>query len=321
MNRLTPVQSGPHTPPVPTQEQIVLSADGARLHVEVHGTEGAPAVVLVHSWACQAILWAAITRALAVDHRVVLYDQRGHGRSPAASMPGGYSTRVLADDLQAVLGAALAAEERVVLAGHSMGGMALMAAANREAVRKQAAAVLLCNTATSRLLTDSQVIPLRSERLCKWLHRVLLGSRASLGPITPITKRIFQYATMGPASTPEMVQACARVVHACPSSVRAGWERILADLGLDEQLAQLTMPIAVIAGLADRLTPPGQARRIAAALPHCVGLAEPPRLGHMTPEETPETIEGVIRSLVRDHLPAPGLEPVRRQPPLEEKTS
>jgi hypothetical protein len=142
-----------------------------------------------------------------------------------------------------------------VLAGQSTGGIVLMAAANREAVCKREAAVLLGSTASSRLLTDSQVVPLSSERLRKWLYRALLGNRASLGPLTPFTKRILKYATMGPASTLEMVQACARVVHAYPSAVRAGWVPVLADLDLNEELAQQAMPAAVIESLADRPTP------------------------------------------------------------------
>lgn len=73
--------------------------------MEVHGAEGAPAVVLSHGWTCSTAFWAAQIRDLARDHRVVAYDQRGHGRSPAAAA---YSTTALADDLAAVLEAALA---------------------------------------------------------------------------------------------------------------------------------------------------------------------------------------------------------------------
>jgi hypothetical protein len=39
--------------------------------MEVHGSEGALTVVVVQGWACQAALWVATTRALAVDHRIV----------------------------------------------------------------------------------------------------------------------------------------------------------------------------------------------------------------------------------------------------------
>ena len=126
MSRLTHVPSGPYAPPVPVRELTAVSADGARLHVEVHGPEGAPAVVLAHGWTCSTAFWAWQIRELARDHRVIAYDQRGHGRSPASPA---CTTDALADDLEAVLAATLAPGEKAVIAGHSMGGMTVMAAA------------------------------------------------------------------------------------------------------------------------------------------------------------------------------------------------
>ncbi|WP_031082461.1 alpha/beta fold hydrolase, partial [Streptomyces sp. NRRL WC-3549] len=137
-------------PPVPVRELAATSADGSRIHVELYGPDDAPAVVLAHGWTCNTHFWAAQIRDLAADHRVVVYDQRGHGRSPEAG-PGGCSTRALADDLEAVLRATLAPGRKAVLAGHSMGAMALMAAARRDAVRDHGAAVLLCSTGSARL--------------------------------------------------------------------------------------------------------------------------------------------------------------------------
>ncbi|MFE0537288.1 alpha/beta fold hydrolase [Streptomyces nigra] len=295
MSRPVSVAEGPYAPPVPVRELTVESADGARLHVEVHGPEGAPAVVLTHGWTCSTAFWAAQIRALAVDHRVVAYDQRGHGRSPAAAV---CSTDGLADDLEAVLKATLAPGEKAVIAGHSMGGMTVMAAAARPAFREHAAAVLLCSTGASRLVAESTVLPLRAGRLRTWLTGRLLGSRAPLGPVTAAARAILKYATMGPRSAPEMVEACARIVHACPRTVRHAWSRVLSLLDLGHGIRELTVPAAVVVGTADRLTPPVHARSLAEALPNCVGVTELPGLGHMTPIEAPELVTGKIRELV-----------------------
>ncbi|MFE0918417.1 alpha/beta fold hydrolase [Streptomyces nigra] len=295
MSRPVSVAEGPYAPPVPVRELTVESADGARLHVEVHGPEGAPAVVLTHGWTCSTAFWAAQIRALAVDHRVVAYDQRGHGRSPAAAV---CSTDGLADDLEAVLKATLAPGEKAVIAGHSMGGMTVMAAAARPAFREHAAAVLLCSTGASRLVAESTVLPLRAGRLRTWLTGRLLGSRAPLGPVTAAARAILKYATMGPRSAPEMVEACARIVHACPRTVRHAWSQVLSLLDLGHGIRELTVPAAVVVGTADRLTPPVHARSLAEALPNCVGVTELPGLGHMTPIEAPELVTGKIRELV-----------------------
>ncbi|MEU6567900.1 alpha/beta fold hydrolase [Streptomyces parvulus] len=301
MSRLLSVPGGPYAPPVPARELTVTAADGARIHVEVHGPERAPAVVLAHGWCCSTAFWAAQIRELAADHRVIAYDQRGHGRSPANPA---YGTEPLADDLEAVLAATLAPGERAVLAGHSMGGMTVMAAATRPAVREHVAAVLLCSTGSSRLVASATVVPLGEGRVRTWLTRRILGSRAPLGPVTPLARRILKYGTMGPGSGPHMVEACARIVHACPRRVRHGWSQVLDLLDLDHGVRELRMPVEIVVGAADRLTPPSQARALAAALPDCVGLTELEGLGHMTPVEAPELVTGKIRALAAAHIPS-----------------
>ncbi|MEW1634422.1 alpha/beta hydrolase [Streptomyces sp. NPDC093801] len=301
MSRPPHATAGRYAPPAAGRELVAVSADGSRLHVEVHGPEGAPAVVLSHGWTCSTAFWAAQIRELARDHRVVAYDQRGHGRSPAAAA---YSTTALADDLVAVLETALAPGERAVVAGHSMGGMTVMAAAGRPRFAEHAAAALLCSTGSSRLVAEATVLPLRPGRARTRLTRGLLGSPAPLGPVTPATRAVLKYATMGPGSAPDRVEACARIVHACPAGVRRAWSHVLAGLDLDDGLARLTVPTAVIVGRDDRLTPVVHARGLAAALPNCVGLTELTGMGHMTPVEAPEAVTSTVRELTSRYLTA-----------------
>lgn len=318
MSRLTHVVGGPYAPPAARRELVATSADGSRLHVEVHGEDGAPAVVLAHGWTCSTAFWAAQIRALATGHRVIAYDQRGHGRSPVGS---GCTTGALADDLVAVLGATLAPGEKAVVAGHSMGGMTVMAAAARPEFAERVAAALLCSTGSGRLVAESRVLPWRPGRVRTRITGAVLGSRAPLGPVNPVAKAVLKYATMGPGSAPDKVEACARIIHACPARVRHAWSEVLAGLDLDAQLAALTVPTAVIGGTNDRLTPIVHARGLAAALPNCVGLTELTGMGHMTPIEAPEAVTTAVRDLARLYLvPNAAPNPTTNPAPAKEKT-
>ncbi|MGW2463285.1 alpha/beta fold hydrolase [Streptomyces sp. NPDC001761] len=312
MSRSAHVTSGPYAPPAPARTLTAVSADGARLHVEVHGPEDAPPVVLAHGWTCSTAFWAAQIRDLAADHRVIAYDQRGHGRSPASPA---CTTEALGDDLEAVLGETLARGEKALVAGHSMGGMTVMAAAGRPRFREHAAAVLLCSTGSSGLVAQSRVVPLPAGRVRTWLTGRVLGSRAPLGPVTPLARSVLKYATMGAGSAPHMVEACARIVHACPRTARHAWSAVLAGLDLDYGVRRLSVPTAVLHGASDRLTPAAHARSLVAALPHCVGLTELPGVGHMTPIEAPEPVTGRIRELVGTYVtgvvPEDGSTPAR----------
>jgi pimeloyl-ACP methyl ester carboxylesterase len=183
-----------------------------------------------------------------------------------------------------------------------MGAMTLIAAAGRPWLEQRAAALMLCSTGAHRLAASARVIPLRSERGRERAHRFLLLSRLPLGPVTPVTRKVLKYGTMGPDSPPEQVAAVARVVHACRPRERGAWGAALAKLDIAANVRALSAPTAVITGTADRLTPPSLARELADALPNCTGLHELPRRGHMTPIETPGEVSGVLRGLVREHL-------------------
>ncbi|MEU8889413.1 alpha/beta hydrolase [Streptomyces sp. NPDC048442] len=283
------------------RELSVTSADGALIHVEVYGDDSAPAVVLAHGWTCSIAFWAAQIRELARDFRVIAYDQRGHGRSPDS---GAYSTDGLADDLEAVLAATLAPGERAVLVGHSMGGMTIMAAAGRPGFAEHAAAVLLCSTGSTRLVAEALVLPIRAGGLRTRLTRSVLGARAPLGPVTPVSKAVLKYATMARGTAPERVAECARIVHACPRRARVGWSHVLDELELGAGIRGLSVPVAVVAGADDRLTPAVHARGMEAMLPQSLGLTLLTGVGHMTPVEAPEVVTGKIRELVGTYVAA-----------------
>lgn len=242
--------------PPSTHELRVHSADGSRLHVELYGPEGAPLVVLAHGWTCSTAFWAPVIHQLADTHRVIAYDQRGHGRSDIPVSRQGYSTTALADDLQAVVTQLVPAGERAVLAGHSMGGMTIMAAGDRPEVAERTAAALLVSTGPNDLTEELLVIPgaVRPRGLRRALHRQILQSRLPLGPVTAPGKAVLKYATMGPATPADRVEAAARIVHACPTAVRANWARVLGELDVRAGLGRLAAPTAVIVGTADKLT-------------------------------------------------------------------
>ncbi|MFF4652096.1 alpha/beta fold hydrolase [Streptomyces sp. NPDC001380] len=294
-------------PPDPRRELRVRSADGTWLHAEVHGPEDAPTVVLAHGWTCSTAFWAPVLHRLAADHRLVAYDQRGHGRSDAPASPAGYGTGALADDLEAVVEATVAHGSRAVLAGHSMGGMTVMAAADRSAVRDRTAAVLLASTGSGSLLAELRVLPFagRAPRARLAAHRALLASRLPLGPVTGLSRAVLKYAVMGPAAPADRVEACARIVHACPRRVRAAWAQVLGTLDLHAEAGRLAAPTAVLVGAADRLTPPVLAHRLHAVLPRPERLTELPGTGHMSPVERPDAVADEIRRLVADHLHRP----------------
>jgi pimeloyl-ACP methyl ester carboxylesterase len=97
----------------------VRTDDGVGLEVEVRGR--GPALVLVHGFGGAKEDFEDHLDALARDHRVVVFDHRGHGASDAPDSAAAYSLDRLAADTLAVADAVDAASFRLL--GHSMGGM------------------------------------------------------------------------------------------------------------------------------------------------------------------------------------------------------
>jgi pimeloyl-ACP methyl ester carboxylesterase len=292
--------------PAPIERRDVTSADGTRLNVEVYGRADRPTVVLVHGWTCSIAFWNRQLRDLARDFRVVCYDQRGHGASgePGAS---GYGIDGLADDLSAVLTATVPPGEKVVLAGHSMGGMTVVGLADRhpEQLRRQVAGAVITNSGVSQFVPRSTLLPLPLP-----LATVLAPVSAQIIKVTPpgsgtnaATRFLIRYASMSRFATPAEVDFAARIIAACPPKTRAGFAGLFAVLDLDHAVPELDVPTVVIAGRRDRLTPIWHARRLAERLPQLVDLIEVDESGHLSPITAPETVTGAIRRLAGSFLP------------------
>src|SRR5690606_1304404 len=121
--------------PVMERATMETRSGGVRIHFSVHGT-GAP-VLLVHGYPLSGELWDGVLPYFQTDHRLIVPDLRGHGRSEVADRA---EMDDLADDLLAVLEAA--DEHRpVVLVGMSMGGYAALAFCRRHRERVRALAL------------------------------------------------------------------------------------------------------------------------------------------------------------------------------------
>ena len=294
---------GPSLPPGKTM--IVHSADGTRLHTEVFGPADGYPIVLAHGITCSLRVWHEQINELSGDFRVIAYDHRGHGRS---GVPGGksYSLDYLAADLDAVLAGTLAPGERALIAGHSMGGIAISAWADRfrHRVAERADAVALINTTTGDLLDKIQLLPVpgrfKAARIMAARNMIRsLGGAPLLNGTQPGSRRFLQMMAVGTGADPAITRFLHDLFAATPAAGRGAWARVLVDeMGHDGHidLSGLTVPTLVIGSTKDRLLPMCQARKIAESAPNLVELVEMPG-GHCAPLEHPDEVNNYLRDL------------------------
>lgn len=294
---------GPGLPPGKTM--IVHSADGTRLHTEVFGPNHGYPIVLAHGITCSLRVWHEQINELSRDFRVIAYDHRGHGRSGVPG-PKSYSLDHLAADLDAVLAATLRSGERAVIAGHSMGGIAISAWADRfrDRVPERADAVALINTTTGDLLDKIKLLPVpgmfKAARITAARNMIrALGGAPLVYGTQPGSMRFLQMMAVGAEADPSITSFLHDLFAATPAAGRGAWARVLVEeMGpkVHIDLSGLTVPTLVIGSTKDRLLPMCQARKIAESVPNLVDLVEMPG-GHCAPLEHPADVNNHLRDL------------------------
>ncbi|GAA4559797.1 alpha/beta hydrolase [Pseudonocardia xishanensis] len=282
------------------------AADGAELHGIVTG-HGPVTVVLVHGWTLDETCWAPVADRLP-GTRVVRYDHRGHGRS-ATVEPATMTIDQLADDLAEVI-AAVAPEGPLVLAGHSMGGMTTMALAERHpevAARVRGLALVATAAAGLGELTFGlppkllQALRSREDRLYsskRWTSRTALSTHPKL--LEPWMRAML----VGKRPSRSALRTTTDVIAACRPVTVSGF---LPTLEAHDRLGALAtytrIPVHVMVGTRDRLTPPRFSREIRDRLPDAE-LTVFPDAGHMLPLERPDGVARRIAALAGVAVPA-----------------
>lgn len=294
---------GPALPPSKTM--IVHSADGTRLHTEVFGPANGYPIVLAHGITCSLKAWYEQINDLSRDFRVIAYDHRGHGRSGVPA-PSAYSLDHLAADLDAVLAAVLRPGERAVLAGHSMGGIAINAWSDRfrHRVQERVDAVALINTTHGNLLDKIQLLQLpgvlRSTRIAAAGAMIRsLGGAPLVRGAQPGSRRFIQMMALGADADPALSHLLHDIFAATSPAGRGAWARVLVEeLGPKTyiDLSGLTVPALVIGSTHDRLLPICRARKIAESVPNLIELVEVPG-GHCAMLEHPQVVSSHLRGL------------------------
>ncbi|WP_330242283.1 alpha/beta fold hydrolase [Streptomyces sp. NBC_00525] len=271
-------------------------------------------VVFSHGYCLGQDSWHFQRAALRGLVRTVHWDQRSHGRSgrgrAQAAAGGGVPVGIdqLGRDLKAVIDAA-APEGPLVLVGHSMGGMTIMALAERypELIRDRVAAVALVGTSSGRLDEVSFGLPVAGM---KAVRRVLPGVLRALGSQPELVERgrratadlfaglIKRYSFGSKDVDPAVARFAERLIESTPIDVVAEFYPAFAEHDKSAALALFRdIPVLVLAGDKDLVTPSSHSEAIADRLPDAE-LVIVPDAGHLVMLEHPETVTDRLADLL-----------------------
>jgi pimeloyl-ACP methyl ester carboxylesterase len=286
----------------------VCADDGTRLYAELDGPDRAPyTIVFCHGYALRADSFHYQRRDLADLGRRVFWDQRGHGRSQRG--PTEHATiRQLGHDLAAVI-EAVAPTGPLVLVGHSMGGMTIMALAHHhpELFAERVVGVGLLATSSGALPGVGLGVTHLAGRL---VHQLVPGVLSALvrapRPVGGAWRIGSDFAhavtarwAFGSPVPRSLVRFAAEMITSTPLEVLADFYPAFDDLDELESLAVLTRGVEtlVLVGDHDLLTPAAHSDAIVAAVPGAE-LVVVPRAGHLVMLEHPGVVSAHLRGLV-----------------------
>jgi pimeloyl-ACP methyl ester carboxylesterase len=298
----------------PNRTSTVAADDGVPISVEEVDPDdgGTPdmTVVLVHGFAVSRLSWHFQRRMFAEQTaprvRQVLYDQRSHGRSGLATRASS-TIEQLAKDLAAVL-RAMAAKGPIVLVGHSMGAMTIIALAEQEPnlFADRIRGVALIGTSAGEIGARGLPRPMLSRynpltrgvgTLADWQPGLVELVRTTSGQLTRRAVRLLAFGSK--SISPRIVDFMNEMLEVTRVRVLADFVETLGSHNRYKALAGLQHCfVLVMSGDRDRMTPFSHAERIVAELPDSK-LVRVRGAGHMVIMEQPDIVNVNLVDLVR----------------------
>ena len=302
------------------QPLTVLTDDGVPLHVEIDeppatgktsGRDAPPPLTIIfcHGYTLNQDCWH-FQRAGLGQHRLVFWDQRDHGRS-GRSAAGVASIERLGADLDLVIKAVAPGDMPVMLVGHSMGGMTIMALAGQHPglFGTKVTGVALISTAASGLSAGSPwmpgpIRPVLTRALPVVLRGAATGYRAMLversrrvaGDLSFLSTRFIGFGD--PQVHPAVVDFLEQMIRSTPIEVVAAFGEALYAVDMRGDLPILgRVPVITLTGGRDRLISPALGLELAEAIPSAE-LVWVPGAGHALILEAPEVVNEAITGLI-----------------------
>jgi pimeloyl-ACP methyl ester carboxylesterase len=250
---------------------MIRSFDGTELAVRTAGDRSQLAIVFAHGFGLDMTTWHDQWTGLSDRYRCVLFDFRSHGRSARAA-GGDVSPAAFGHDLAAVLDA-VSTEGRVLVVGHSMGSVAVLAAAESrpDLFGERIAGCVFAGAASSGLLRGAvgSIAGLMRPRLSlrdagsrvNRLRRDIVSARADVGSL------IARATQFGPDASPHVVSYVLGLAARAPTEIWTGALAGLMDMDLRDAVQHIRVPALVLVGERDRVTPLASADALATELP------------------------------------------------------
>ncbi len=254
-----------------------IESNGTTLNVRIDGDRG-PFVLLSHGLATDLSMWDELTDTLKDRYRVVRYDARGHGGSPATA--GDYTLDQLTADATGLLDALEI--DKAHVAGLSMGGMIAQGLMLDHPGRVISAVIADSRHTTTPDFTRA------------WLSRSEEVRKAGIDAIVASTLERWSSAGLGERD-PDILARMDRMIRNTSALGYCGCAAALARLNYGPRLGEITTPALIICGDEDHGAPPENSRQMQTMIKGARFLVVE-QAGHIANIEKPDVFNAAVAS-------------------------
>ncbi|MFT4623069.1 MAG: 3-oxoadipate enol-lactonase [Myxococcota bacterium] len=264
-----------------------LTPTWPRLHYEVYGTSGPP-VLFVMGLGMSAAAWRPQVEALAHDHRCLVFDNRGIGRSGTA--PGLWTIPDLADDALRVL--EVVGWPQAHLVGVSMGAMVSRQLAAAQPQRWHSLTLIAAHAGPRRLI-------LPTPRALQLFARAQAGEPAAR--VAALNALLFPPDWLATTDTAQLNRRMESRVGTPPGPATLGRQLgAVLRYGGTSNLDQIRAPALIVKPAADILVPPANSDLLAAGIRRAE-LVEFRDAGHGITLQCADRLNRALRGHIREH--------------------
>ena len=266
---------------------INTNVNGLMVSYNDEGPVGAPVVLFIHGFPLNKSMWNAQFEALKPTYRVIAYDVRGHGNSEAGTED--FSIELFVEDLLGFMDTLQL--DQVILCGLSMGGYIALSAIEKHPERF-----------IGLVLSDTQCLADTPEAIAKRMAAIeSIREKGAELYVEQSIQNLFAAASfhtkqMEIGSVKEMMnkttaQSMCNTLHA-----------LAVRKETCSKLSELTIPIQILVGKEDKITPPKVARLMLDKTQHST-LVIVEHAGHLANIENPHQFNQQLMNFMDRYFP------------------
>ncbi len=252
------------------------------ISIFIKGAEGRTPIIFIHGFPFNHLMWADQVSKFSSDYLCVTYDVRGLGESDPGD--GQYTIESFVDDLEMVISEMKL--NRPILCGFSMGGYISLRAVER--MELMFSGLILCDTKSSSDTNEGKI------NRASGIKKINVdGVKKYVGDF--ISNCFCEYSLENKKGL--VKQSISASEYFSPLGIKGCLLAMAGRTDTTEYLSKITIPVLVLCGEEDNLTPPDVMMGMSDKI-HNSEFYTIPKAGHLSPMENPDTVNKRIENFL-----------------------